>query len=431
MVIKKCIMDYGKFMTEISKRRKPNLIRQLTEAYMKNPDALFFAGGLPNPQMFPFKDISVTYSGGTRMKLENKDLVSALQYGQTQGHPPLLKKWRELQSKWHSPPYADWDVHFVTGSMDGCSKIFELLIEEGTPVMLQTPTYTGILGAVIPMQPHIIPIEMDEDGVLPEDISKACEERLKSGKPLPKFLYVNPTGANPVGTVYSNERKEEIYKLAQKYDFLILEDDAYYFLHFLDEQPRSFLSLDVDGRVLRLDSFSKILSAGIRLGVVTGPKPLLQKIGLHLACSTLHPSSLSQVLVCKLLEAWSEDDLRAHFAEIQRFYRDKRDVMLKVVEKHFTGIAEWSAPKGGMFLWMKVSVMEDVYDLVMETCVPQGVFVLPGHAFYVEGTSKPCPYLRICYSQAQPDDVEEGLAKIAALIRQVAKREETPTINGA
>lgn len=110
-----------------------------------------------------------------------------------------------------------------------------------------------------------------------------------------QLLYVNPTGANPVGTVYTDERKAEIYRLAQRYDFLILEDDAYCFLHFLEQQPRSFLSLDDEGRVLRLDSFSKFMSAGLRLGVVTAPRQLVRLLELHVASTTLHASSLSQV----------------------------------------------------------------------------------------------------------------------------------------
>ena len=106
---------------------------------------------------------------------------------------------------------------------------------------------------------------------------------------------MNPIGANPTGTVLPEERKRKIYKLAQKYDFLILEDDAYYFIHFMKNQPSSFLSMDTDGRVIRFDSFSKILSAGLRLGVVTAHKNILEKMSLHFQCTSLQPSSLSQV----------------------------------------------------------------------------------------------------------------------------------------
>lgn len=106
---------------------------------------------------------------------------------------------------------------------------------------------------------------------------------------------MNPTGANPTGIVYSIERKEEIYKLAQKYDFLIVEDDACYFIHFLDQVPKSFFSMDTDGRVIRLDSFSKMMSGGIRLGIVTAPKPVIEKLKNHMSSSNVHTSALSQV----------------------------------------------------------------------------------------------------------------------------------------
>ncbi|XP_058806903.1 kynurenine/alpha-aminoadipate aminotransferase, mitochondrial-like isoform X2 [Phymastichus coffea] len=396
---------------------------------MRNPDALFFAGGMPNAQMFPFKAISVTYDDGTSHALSEAELLSALQYGPTQGYLPLIRKWREFQERHHSPGYADWDVHFSTGSMDGCCKIIELLLEEGEPMMAQSPTYTGVLGAVLPISSDLVAIEMDEQGALPQAIAAACEDRLRRGGRAPKLLYVNPTGANPDGTCYSYERKQQIYRLAQRYDFLILEDDAYYFLHFLDQQPKSFLSLDVDGRVLRLDSFSKIMSSGLRLGVVTAPRPLLDKMTLHMQVSTLHPSALSQVLVHKLLTGWSEQQLDQHLARVRRFYRDKRDAMLRAVEKHFAGIAEWSVPKAGMFVWLKITVLDDTYDLVVNKCIPQGVFALPGHAFYPD-SSKPCPYIRLCYSQADERDVDEGLAKIAAITRAAAA-EKGAKVNGA
>ncbi|XP_023245687.1 kynurenine/alpha-aminoadipate aminotransferase, mitochondrial-like isoform X2 [Copidosoma floridanum] len=397
-------MNYSKFVSKIGKRRKPNLIRSLS--------------GMPNASMFPIEEISVTYSDGTRKQLTGSELSPALQYGASKGYPPLLQKWREFQTKWHSPRYDDWDVQVTTGSMEGCSKIFELILNEGDPVMAQSPTYGGILTAVMPLNPDFIEIGVDDDGAVPSDIANACEERLRSGKPLPKLLYVNPTGANPVGTVYTTERKREIYELARKYDFLIMEDDAYYFLHFLDETPVSFFSLDVDGRVLRLDSCSKILSAGLRIGFITGPKPLLAHVVRHVEATTLHTSSLSQVVVYQLLNSWSDDQMKKHFSQIQEFYRERRDIMLNAIEKYFTGIAEWSVPKGGMFFWMKVNDLDDVYDLVMKTCVPQGVFVMPGHAFYPSDTSRPCRYLRICYSMASPEDIDEGLSKVASLIRQ-------------
>lgn len=116
-----------------------------------------------------------------------------------------------------------------------------------------------------------------------------------------QLLYTNPTGANPTGTVLSETRRRKVYELAQKYNFLIVEDDAYYFVHFLDKQPTSFFSLDTDGRVIRMDSFSKIMSAGIRIGVITAHQDIVAKLILHMGNSVLQASSLSQVRLGFLL----------------------------------------------------------------------------------------------------------------------------------
>ena len=121
----------------------------------------------------------------------------------------------------------------------------------------------------------------------------------------PKIMYINPTGANPTGTVLPLDRRRKIYEIASKFDLLILEDDPYYYLQFTKgNRVPSFYSMDVDGRVLRFDSFSKILSSGLRLGFVTGPKPLIERIMLHMQVSSMHTTSLSQFIANDLLQEW-------------------------------------------------------------------------------------------------------------------------------
>lgn len=127
-----------------------------------------------------------------------------------------------------------------------------------------------------------------------EDWKRKCTEE-GGGCKMPKLMYINPTGSNPTGTTIPVERRREIYKICSQYNILILEDDAYCFMNFSDEVVPSFFSMDVEGRVLRFDSMSKVLSSGLRLGWVTGPKPLIQNIELHIQSSYLHSSTLSQV----------------------------------------------------------------------------------------------------------------------------------------
>lgn len=155
------------------------------------------------------------------------------------------------------------------------------------------------------LTPHmakLISIEQDEYGIIPGHLRRTLQEyhhrwQADPSTKFPKLMYVNPTGQNPNGTTMPLERKKEVYRIASEYNILILEDDPYFFLHFLDHAPDSFLSLDTDGRVLRFDSFSKILSGGLRIGWVTGPKDLIHPIELHIQSSYLHANTLSQVRI--------------------------------------------------------------------------------------------------------------------------------------
>lgn len=412
-------MNFERFFTNITNRRKSSI---LPIKFLESKNAISLANGMPNAKMFPFKEISVIYKDGTKVKLIGEELSWSLQYGPSQGYLPLLKKMREFQKHWHKPMYNDWDVLFTSGSMEGCSKVFEMTLEIGDSVMIQTPTYDGILNALRPLMPELIEILQDEDGVIPENIMKICKNKQYNNKPLPKILYLNPTGANPTGTILTEYRKREIYKLAETYNFLILEDDPYCFLHFIDKKPITFLELDTKGRVIRLDSFSKILSAGLRLGVVTAHKEFIKKLTIHMETTSIHASSLSQILLLKLLNSWNLQKLQQHFNEIQNFYRERRDITLSLIEKHLTGLVEWNVPKGGMFIWIKVNKIKDVMELTNK-CISQGVFLIPGHAFYYD-YSKLEQHLRICYSYATPEEIDKALSTLAILIHKKIKKIE-------
>ncbi|XP_076234228.1 kynurenine/alpha-aminoadipate aminotransferase, mitochondrial [Calliopsis andreniformis] len=414
------MMDVSRFFTKIANRRKSSILRRWATKFMQTENAISLANGMPNAAMYPFEEISITYKKGTKVKLSGQDLSWSLQYGPSQGYPSLVKEMREFQKYWHKPAQDNWDVLITSGSMEGCAKVFEMTLEIGDPVMVQVPVYDGILKALLPLMPDFIGIEQDQHGIIPETIIETCEKRLREGKSIPKVLYLNPTGANPTGTVLIESRRKRVYELAQIYDFLIVEDDPYCFIHFLDKKPTSFFELDTDGRVIRLDSFSKVLSAGLRLGVVTARKEFITKLTTHMESTCLHASSLSQMLLYKLMDTWGLQQLQHHFQDVQRFYQERRDVMLAAVQKHLTGLAEWDVPKGGMFVWIKVNEMEDVMELVEKKCVSQGLFVVPGHAFNYD-FSKPEQHIRLCYSYATPEEIDKALSILANLIREEIK----------
>ncbi|XP_043266614.1 kynurenine/alpha-aminoadipate aminotransferase, mitochondrial-like isoform X2 [Venturia canescens] len=385
-----------------------------------NPEAISLAAGMPNPASFPITAMSVSYKDNIVKNFTGLELNSSLQYGPSQGHPPLLTKYRGFQQKWHNPPVKELDVIFMPGSQEGFCKLLDLFLNEGEPIMVQTPAYTATLGAIRPLAPDFLGIRQDKDGIIPEEIAKVCEDRIRSNKALPKLLYVNPTGANPTGTVLTYERKLRVYELAKQYDFIIIEDDPYYFLHLEDKQPASFLSIDTQGRVVRLDSFSKIMSAGIRVGAVTAHEEIIKKLIIHVENSVLQSSSLSQMLLLQFFDTWSPDRFEKHFKEIQTLYRERRDLMVTALEKHLTGIAEWSVPKAGMFLWIKVPSIQSAFELAMEQLAPKGIFVIPGNAFNWD-TDQPDQHLRLSYSFATVEEIDEALSVISKIIREGAQ----------
>ncbi|XP_054011217.1 kynurenine/alpha-aminoadipate aminotransferase, mitochondrial-like [Hylaeus anthracinus] len=410
-------MDVSKFITDVASRRKSSILQQWSTKASSKASSINFAIGMPNADTFPMEEITVTYNDGTKVKLVGQELSQSLQYGPCQGHLPLQKKIREFQEYWHKPKYPDWDIHIISGSLDGCTKVFEMTLEPGDPVMVQVPTYTGILHALGPLVPDFIGIRQDDDGIIPEEITRVFEERLRDKRPLPKVIYVNPTGANPTGTVLPNSRKKKIYELSQKYDFLILEDDAFFFLHFLDERPKSFLEFDTKGRVIRFDSFSKIFSAGLRLGVVTAHRGFIEKLIAHAEVTSVHAASLSQMLLYKFLETRDMETLQQHFDTIRRFYRERRDIMLAIIQKHLAGLVEYVIPKGGMFVWMKVIGLDDVMDLAANKCSSRDVLFLPGHAHNYD-LSQPDQYIRLSYTNTSAEEMEKGISILAKMLRE-------------
>ena len=422
-------MNYARYINRLSANRKPSIIREMTALLAKSgPEMIPLSGGLPNPAMFPFKASALTIKDGTTVNIDGPAMDAALQYLPTQGLAELVGRLRNWQVKVHSPPEPTWsnsDLLVTSGSQDGLCKACEMMLDEGDSVVVEDYIYSGTLAIMNPYKPNYVAISSDQDGMRPDKLREALAakwrpEEMETTKGAPKFMYINPTGANPTGRVLTAERRKEIYQIACEYKLLILEDDPYYYMQFEGGRVPSFYSMDVDGRVMRFDSFSKILSSGIRMGFVTGPKPLVNRIMLHMQVSVISAASLSQVVTNQLLKSWGDDGLNAHIAKIADFYQDRRDVMVAAAEKHLTGLCEWSAPKGGMFLWIRVDGVEDTWDMIMRRGLERNIMLLPGRAFSTK-PEEPCPYLRASFSLASKENVDIALGRLAGLIRDEMK----------
>ncbi|KAI9066219.1 PLP-dependent transferase [Trametes sanguinea] len=251
-------------------------------------------------------------------------------------------------------------------------------------------------------------------------------ENWPEGKPKPKLLYTVPYGCNPSGVTSTLERRLEILELSRQHNFLILEDDPYYYLYFGDApRPPSYFTLERDqpevGRVIRFDSLSKVLSSGMRIGFLSAPNVITDAVVLHTMTSNLQPPTLTQVLALRLLKEWGYDGLRAHVDRVAQFYHAKRDVFEGLMKKYLDGLAEWDTPEAGMFFWFKLKLNEgdtegegDSEAVIRTKALENGVLALPGTVFHPGG--RKTAYVRASFSLLPADQVEEALRRLRQVI---------------
>jgi len=419
--------QYASMLSLVSSLRTPSPIRSL-QPLLAIPGMISLGGGLPNPSLFPFKEMQVTLTDGSAINLSGKRIETALQYSPSYGLREFVEALKKIQRREHfaSQPTTtttteqDWDVLVTTGSQEGVSKAFEMLLNPGDTLITESPTYPAALKILEPFRINIVDVPIDASGLIPEKLEETLE-KLHSNRTKVSVLYTIPVGQNPSGVTLSKERRYQIYKIASKYNLLILEDDPYWYLRFpnedgtLDSLP-SFLSIDDEGRVIRFDTFSKILSSGLRLGWVTGPKFLIERLQLHVQSSLLHASGVSQALVLELLEHWNEAGWKDHIFRVSSEYKKRRDIFISLAEKHLAELAEWIVPSAGMFLWLKLKTITNTDDLIRKKAVEKKVLFLPGSDFFPD--KKPTPYLRASFSTATPEEMDLALSRLAEIIKE-------------
>lgn len=298
------------------------------------------------------------------------------------------------------------------------------LVDEGDPVLIESPVYAGVIPMFKALHCEEHEVETDAQGVCSSSL-RSILENWPVGKPKPRIFYTVPYGCNPTGMTATIERRREVLELAREYNLLILEDDPYFYLYFgKAERPPSYFKLELEqpevGRVLRFDSLSKILSAGMRIGFVSGPKPILDVMDLHTATVNLQPSSLAQSIALALLEKWGYDEFYAHTKAVSEFYREKRDVFEKAMRAHLSGLAEWGTPEAGMFFWFKLLLNPDSdeegdsKELIEKKAYEGGVLALPGAVFLPNGRKS--AYVRAAFSLSTAEQVNEALERLRVVI---------------
>lgn len=389
-------------------RMTSSVIRELLKL-TEQPDIISFAGGLPAPEVFPIQK----FREACAYVLENLGPQS-LQYGATDGYLPLREMIARHTSRFSAEVNAD-NILITSGSQQALDFIGRLFINRGDYIVLESPTYLGALQAWNAFGAQYIPVRSDEHGMIVDELEAA----LRIG---PKFIYVLPNFQNPGGSTLPLERRKQLVKIADKYGVPIIEDDPYGQLRYEGEHIPSIVSLDSEyrgpngghysGNVIYLSTFSKLLAPGLRLGWVVAPPEVIQKLAVTKQAADLHTSSFNQYVAYEVAKGGFLDE---HVKLIRATYKERRDVMIEMMEEMFPSGVTWRKPHGGMFLW---SVLPEGMDSseMLKRAIERKVAFVPGEPFHPNGGGKNT--LRLNFSYSSPEIIREGMARLAETLKE-------------
>jgi 2-aminoadipate transaminase len=389
-----------------------SVIRELLKL-TEQPDIISFAGGLPAPEVFPVKEFQEACN---RVLAEHG--AQALQYSTTEGYRPL----REMISR-HTDRYkvsvTPENILITSGSQQALDFIGRLFINRGDYVVVESPTYLGALQAWNAYGAQYISVPTDENGMIVEELEAA----LRVG---PKFIYVLPNFQNPSGSTLSLERRRRLVALADQYGVPIIEDDPYGQLRYDGEHLPSVVYLDAlyrndgnneyTGNVIYLSTFSKLLAPGLRLAWVVAPPQVIQKLVMTKQAADLHTSSFNQQVAFEVGKGGFLDE---HVKVIRSTYKERRDVMLEMMDEMFPAEMRWTKPQGGMFLWGMMPEGVDAAE-VLKIAIDRKVAFVPGAAFHPNGGGKNT--MRINFSYSSPDLIREGITRLGTTLKEVLKK---------
>ena len=386
-----------------TKLLKASDVRELLK-YTQDPSIISFGGGLPNPEAFPVEDLKVVFE-----ELLHEDNTPSLQYGPTSGDPLLKHALATMLSGRGIPASAD-QLIVTHGAQQALELFGRVFLDPRDIAMVTQPTYLGIFTALGVYQPSYHGVPMDDEGivtdVLEEELRALAMDDLR-----PKFLYVVSTFHNPTGATMSLRRRRALVDLAAEYEVPIIEDDPYYDLRFEGDTIPPIASLDKEGWVVYLGSFSKVLAPAFRIGFAHGPADLINKMSLAKQGVDLFTNGFGQRVAERYL---SLGLMKKHIPKIRKLYHHKRDVMTESLEASWPDGTSWTHPQGGMFLWATVDPTIDTKAL-LPTAAARGVVYVAGHAFYAGAPE--INHMRLNFSYSSDEAIRKGIPILGSVLR--------------
>lgn len=396
-------MDIQNLLADRVKDLKASAIREIFKMVGKS-GIISFAGGIPSPELFP------TEQWGELLKsiMEQKGR-QALVYGITEGYAPLIDIVNERLKK--DGIIRDFDQTIITtGAQQGIDLAAKSLINEGEGIIVEDPSFIGSLNSFRSYNAKLFGVEMDGDGINTDKVEKLLKtENIK-------LIYTIPTFQNPMGVTMSLEKRKKLLHLAKEYNCFIIEDNPYGELRFSGESVPTIKSMDEDGRVIYVGSFSKTLSPGIRVGHVTCNKDIMDRIVVVKQVNDVHTPLLNQMLVTDYISNYNYD---AHIKEGCVLYGKKCALMTDSIEKYFPSCVKFTRPEGGIFLWCTLPEGTDS-QVIFKKALENNVAFVPGSTCMVD-IEAPSNCFRLNYSTASDDDIVKGIKILGDILKEELK----------
>lgn len=383
--------------SERAQQLQSSFIREILKITQR-PEIISFAGGLPSPATFPVEVMKAAYD-----KVLSETGKVALQYGPTDGYGPL-REWIANSLSTEGSRILPEQILMTSGSQQALDLLGKVLIDEGSRVLVETPSYLGALQAFSVYRPEFKSVDTDDHGLVPASIEGVAQGA--------RLLYSLPNFQNPTGRTLSIERRRELVETCARLGLPLIEDDPYGALSYKGEPMPKMVAMNPDG-VIYMGSFSKVLTPGIRLGYVCAPLPLVRRLELAKQAADLHTAQLTQMVVHEVVK---DGFLDQHIPTIRKLYGDQCQVMLDAMAEHFPASVTWTRPEGGMFIWVTLPKSIDAMKLLDQSLAARVAFV-PGAPFYANDAATNT--LRLSFVTVPPERIREGIAILGKLIKDM------------
>lgn len=392
---------FEKFYSERIKKTPSSFIREILKV-TQNPEIISFAGGLPNPISFPQEELKVSMN-----RIADKFGAKIYQYSTTTGLDELRQYIADRYYKIHKMKLSLDNIIITTGSQQALDLIGKVFVNEGDKVMVESPSYLGLLQAFSVYGADFVQTKLDDDGLNIEELKKTISTHK------PKVAYLIPNFQNPTGLTYSKENREKVYECIKDEDLILIQDDPYGELVFENTERIPYIGVNKNPKNIYLGSFSKIVTPGMRLGYVIADKEIIKMLETAKQASDLHSNIFGQYLIADYL---LNNDLDKHIEKIKSLYKAQANAMISAMEEFFPKTVKFTYPKGGMFTWVTLPEGSDVLKL-FDKAIEKKVAFVPGHPFYVNPEN--VNTLRLNYTNANEETIKTGIKRLAQALTEV------------